>query len=121
MNQTVSRYEYDKGLMKLSLFNENDENILYISLSHELNCCENFGMYIQNLNSKILNKRIQNIKVKQTRTEKEYSDGPKTTYTTTIKMDDDTTIKVVLYNEHNGYYTHDVNITYDDVNILDSI
>jgi hypothetical protein len=119
MNQIVSRYEYDKESMKLCLFNEKNENIVYISLYHHPYCGESFGMYIRNLDSKILNKRIKNIIVEEPSKNDEWK-FMKNIFTITITMDDYNSIKVVLYNE-NGNYSHDVIIYYDNVNILDCV
>lgn len=117
MNQIISKYEFDEKFLKFCLFNKNNEKILDFSLSHESECCETFGMsLIPSDIQQFINKKI----LKITKIKKNNKDDEGSTYTIKIKTDIGS-FKIIAYNNHNGYYTHDVNIEYDKVNIIDSI
>lgn len=117
MNQIISKYDFDEKYLKFYLFNKNNEKILYFSLSHESECCETFGMsLIPSDIQPFINKKILEI----TKQKKNNKDDESNTYTITIKTENGS-FEIIAYNNHNGYYTHDVNIEYDKMNIIDSI
>jgi hypothetical protein len=155
MNKTISRYEHDTEMMKFSLYDEEDERILYVSLDHQLDCSEEFDIELITVNqtmedfidSKIINIQYYNFTYKREKTQQEYcnvfydtfddddssefndkyanfvsysSTFCDSSYIISVKTTQGS-FMLLVYNCHNGYYFHDVNIEYDDVNILDSI
>jgi hypothetical protein len=158
MDKTISRYEHDREMLKFSLYDEEDERILYVSLSCNQQSREEFGLELMIVNQTMedfIDSKIIDIKHYDfTRTQsldESYKSFRNAFYDTfnsnSSEFDNDKYFKCVgdcwkyydtasyivsvkttqgsflifAYNEHSGYYCHDVNIEYDDVNILDSL
>jgi hypothetical protein len=106
IRERISKYEFDENFMKFYLYNEQNKQILCVSMDPDTRCCEQFGIKFPADMTPFINKTILSIKTVYTDNMSCY----KINITTHGGSFD-----IIVYNEHNGYYPHRIHIEYADV------
>ena len=92
-------------------FTMNDNQKIRLKISAEKNCCEKFGVYVDSPVESFIGAKYQGIDVGPV----EPIDGEEEEKSRQIIIHIHTdmgTISIRFYNIHNGYYKHDVSISY---------
>ena len=117
IRERISKYEFDENFMKFYLYNEQNKQILCVSMDPEKQCCERFGINFPADMTPFINKTILSINIYQDI----LSDSYGMSYYKIDITTDGGSFDIMLYNEHNSYYSHRIHIEYDDVIIDECI
>jgi len=102
---------------------EGDLSKIICKISNVSQCCEEFGYYVEELDyKKIVGAKIKKVRINYDH--KRYDDNRHSHLSNmvciTIETDKDN-FRIILYNEHNGYYEHGISIQIIDKCMLKSI
>jgi len=105
--------DVDQYLIKL----DNDDNVI-IGITNTQWCCEQFGIKITPNHNSFIGATINKIRWAWGREEKQYS-GDYEGSATVVVITDKGDLTITAWNNHNGYYKHDIRVKWSKTDLYD--
>jgi len=117
IRECISKYEFDENFMKFYLYNEQNKQILCVSMDPDTQCYEHFGINFPADMTPFINKTILSIKTVYTTNEDQIilSDSDNMSCYKINITTHGGSFEILVYNEHDGSYPHRIHIEYADV------